>query len=153
MARGPGKEPPAERDVFCTILGYLAGKPEQPCADAMAPVNQERVGLRAVEEDLRDAYGRAPVHEARLLTARAAEEYVSLHPRGPLYSEDDKARVLKIFEQTLGVVEVAEELFDTSAPETAAAASMVEDIEPISREIGVAPEKIRAVLRDIGAIQ
>jgi len=70
-------------------------------------------------------------------------------PPGAPYTKDDADRVQKLFEQTLGVMS---EAVDENVEEQAAA-SITEDIEPVSREIGVAPDTIRAVLRDMGAIQ
>jgi hypothetical protein len=67
----------------------------------------------------------------------------------PPYTFDEKERVKKLFEQTLGVMNeaVGENV------EEQAATSIVEDIEILSREIRVPPDTIRAVLRDMGALQ
>jgi hypothetical protein len=65
------------------------------------------------------------------------------------FTRDEEDRVKKLFEQTLGVMN---EAVDENVEEQAAT-SIVEDIEILSREIRVPPDTIRAVLRDMGALQ
>jgi hypothetical protein len=68
-----------------------------------------------------------------------------------LYTMDEANRVLKIFEQTLAAI--PEDIGDPGDAEGVAAESMADDIVAISKEIGVSEDKIRAVLRDRGALE
>ncbi|MBF6555489.1 MAG: hypothetical protein IVW52_04855 [Acidimicrobiales bacterium] len=81
MARAPAPDRvPTERDVFCTVLGYLGNRPRKPCLDATAPQNLHLLGRETIETMFRTEYGGPQLAAAREWSQRIAEKFIELHP-------------------------------------------------------------------------
>jgi len=151
----PANQAPSGDDIYCAILGFLSNRSTRNCYHNVGGPEPEQEDRR---RKMVAFYGKTRVEETDFLSGlvldQASESGPALKDTPPRsYTPDDEARVLKRFEQTLSHLDIDESLVDTSEPDRLAAVSVLEDIEPISRDIGVSPDKIRAVLRDKGIIE